>query len=258
MQSVASKNKLSLFLSLIVRAIKGEQTDYKQVSLRTAIIMMAIPMILEMVMESVFVLVNLFFVGKLGKHAISIVGLTESVLIIVYSLAIGLSMAATETVARRIGKKNEEGASATALQAIWLGLVLTVIVSSVCVVFAPSILQLMGAEAETVHNGTTYTRIMMGSSLAIVFLFLINGIFRGAGHASIAMKSLWTANICNIVLCPLLINGLGPISAFGLTGAAIATAIGKHWCMLPVVSLVQRQGHYQTICCQAAVGYSNH
>jgi putative MATE family efflux protein len=212
---------------LIVRSIKGEQLDYTKGSLRTAIIMLAVPMILEMGMESVFAVVDLFFVGKLGKHAISTVGLTESVLTIIYSLAIGLSMAATATVARRVGEKNNEAASVAALQAIWLGLGLTVVVSILGIIFAPNILQLMGAEEETVRNGTIYTRIMMGSSLAIVFLFLINGIFRGAGDASIAMKSLWIANLCNIVLCPLLINGLGFVPALGLKGAAIATAIGR-------------------------------
>lgn len=227
MQYTALKNKVTSFTSLIFRAIKGEQLDYTQGNLRIAIVMLAVPMILEMGMESVFAVVDLFFVGRLGKHAISTVGLTESVLTIVYSLAIGLSMAATATVARRIGEKNEEAASEAALQAIWLGVFVTIVVSAAGMIYAPNILQLMGAEAETVRDGTIYTRIMMGSSLAIVFLFLINGIFRGAGNAAIAMRSLWIANLCNILLCPLLINGIAGIAGLGLKGAAIATAIGR-------------------------------
>jgi putative MATE family efflux protein len=227
MYYTALKNKASNAATLIYRAIKGEQLDYTQGSLRTAILMLAIPMILEMGMESVFAVVDLFFVSRIGKHAVSTVGLTESVLTLVYSMAIGLSMAATATVARRIGEKNKEAASQAALQAIWLGIVVTIIVSVIGMSFAPDILRLMGAEAQTIRDGTVYTRIMMGSSLAIVFLFLINGIFRGAGDASIAMKSLWIANLCNIILCPLLINGVGGITGLGLKGAAIATVIGR-------------------------------
>lgn len=184
-------------------------------------------MILEMGMESVFALVDLFFVSKLGKHAVSTVGLTESVLTIVYSIAIGMSMAATAMVARRIGEKNEKGAASAAMQSIWLGIAIILVLSVAGLWFAGDILRLMGAEAETIRTGVSYTRIMMGSSLVIMLLFLINGIFRGAGDASIAMRSLMLANGFNIVLCPLLINGFGPVPAFGLTGAAMATSIGR-------------------------------
>ncbi len=215
------------YISIIFRAIKGEEQDYTQGSLRRAIVLLAIPMILEMGMESVFAIVDLFFVSKLGKHAVSTVGLTESVITIIYSLAMGASMAATAVVARRVGEKNPKGAASAAMQSIWLGFALIIPVSIAGVIWADDILALMGAEPETIEMGTTYTRIMMGSSLIIMLLFLINGIFRGAGNASIAMKSLTIANIGNIILCPLLINGLGPIPALGLTGAAIATCIGR-------------------------------
>jgi len=224
------QNKQSTFhsiYSLIRQALKGEHIDYTQGSIRKAVILLAIPMMLEMIMESVFALVDIFFVSHLGKHATSTVGLTESVITIVYSLAIGISMAATAMVARRVGEKNYTGANQAGMQAIILALGITVIISILGVIYADDILRLMGAEDETIKIGTTYTRIVMGSSAVIMLLFLINGIFRGAGDAMIAMKSLWVANICNIILCPLLIRGLGPIPAFGLTGAAMATTIGR-------------------------------
>ena len=220
---------MSNAFSFIKRAIKGEHRDYTSGSIRTAVIMLAIPMILEMIMESVFALVDLFFVGHLenSQHTVQTVGLTESVLTIIYSIAIGISMAATAVVARRVGEKNNDEAAHSGMQAIWLGVSFSCIMSIVGFVFAPDILRIMGGEPETIEIGTTYTRIMMGGSIVIMLLFLINGIFRGAGDASMAMKSLWVANICNIILCPLLINGLGPIPAFGLTGAAMATTTGR-------------------------------
>jgi putative MATE family efflux protein len=214
-------NKLSSFFLFIGRALKGEQQDYTKGSLRRAIIILAIPMIIEMGMESVFGVVDLYFVSKLGKHAISTVGLTESVLTLVYSIAIGMSMGATATVARRVGEKNFPGAAIAAMQSIWLSLAIIVVVTITGLFFASHILRLMGAEPETIRLGTSYVRIMFGSTIFIVLLFLINGIFRGAGDASLAMKSLTLANICNIILCPLL------ISRFGLTGAAMATATGR-------------------------------
>jgi putative MATE family efflux protein len=220
-------NRIGQFLSLIKRALKGEHHDYTSGSLRLAILLLAIPMILEMGMESVFAIVDIFFVGRLGKHAVSTVGLTESVLTIVYSIAIGISMAATAVVARRVGEKNNEGATRAAAQSILIGLALIAVTTTVGLVFAPQILRLMGAETETIQRGVNYTRILFASNVSIVLLFLINGIFRGAGNASIAMKSLGLANLCNIILCPLLINGWGPIPALGLTGAALATTIGR-------------------------------
>lgn len=216
--------------AFIKQSLKGdEQMDYTRGSIRKAVFMLAIPMIIEMSMESVFALVDLFFVGHLhnSQHTLQTVSLTESVLSIVYALAIGISMAATAVVARRIGEKNPEAAATAGVQAIWLSLVLTAMISIMGFIYAADILRLMGAEDATIEMGTTYTRIMMGGSLVIMLLFLINGIFRGAGDASMAMKSLMIANCCNIVLCPLLINGFGPIPAFGLNGAAWATTIGR-------------------------------
>jgi putative MATE family efflux protein len=227
MSQVVTQQKAFRAFHLFIRAVRGEQQDYTKGSLRRAIFLLAVPMIIEMGMESVFALVDLFFVSKLGKHAVSTVGLTESVLTIIYSIAIGVSMAATAMVARRIGEKNEKGAASAAMQSIWLGIVIILLFSVTGVFFAADILRLMGAEAETIATGVPYTRIMMGSSLVIMLLFLINGIFRGAGDASIAMRSLAIANGFNIVLCPVLINGLGPIPAFGITGAALATSIGR-------------------------------
>ena len=178
-------------------------------------------MILEMCMESVFALVDIFFVGRVGKEAVAAVGLTESVLAIVYSVAMGLGMAATAMVARRIGEKNETEASHSAAQAILICLALTVVISLAGAAFAPHLLKVMGASDATVHIGTSYTRIVFSGSIVIMMLFLINGVFRGAGNASTAMWALWIANGCNIILCPLLIH------FYGLPGAAMATTIGR-------------------------------
>ncbi|MEP7143120.1 MAG: MATE family efflux transporter [Ferruginibacter sp.] len=220
-------NRISSVLSLIRQSLKGEAQDYTKGSIRKAVILLAIPMVLEMCMESVFAVVDIYFVSHLGKHATSTVGLTESVITIVYSLAIGISMAATAMVARRIGEKNEKAASMAGMQSIFISLAITIAVSIPGFIYSADILRLMGAEDAAVEIGVGYTRIIMGGSLVIMLLFLINGIFRGAGDAMMALKSLWLANICNIILCPLLIRGLGPIPAFGVTGAAMATTIGR-------------------------------
>ncbi|WP_316787887.1 MATE family efflux transporter [Pedobacter frigoris] len=228
-QNTASMGKLSRIFALIKQSLKGEELDFTQGSIRRAVILLAIPMMLEMAMESVFALVDLYFVGHLhnSSHAIQTVGLTESVLTIIYSLAIGMSMAATAVVARRIGEKDPIAASKAGMQAIVVAVIFNMVISIAGFIYAKEILLLMGASAETAEHGTTFMQIMMGGSTIIVLLFLINGIFRGAGNAAIAMKSLWIANIANIILCPVLINGLGPIPAFGLTGAAMATSIGR-------------------------------
>lgn len=208
-------------LSTIKQSLNGEQLDYTQGSIRKAVFLLAIPMILELSLESVFALVDMFFVGKLGENAIATVGLTESVITIVYSLAIGLSVGATAVVARRIGEKNPEAAAHAGAQSLIIAAILTVILSVAGVVFAGDILSLMGASKEVVEQGTIFTRIMFGGCLAIILLFLINGIFRGAGDAAMAMRSLWIASAINIILCPVLIHFLG------LKGAAIATVIGR-------------------------------
>lgn len=220
-------HKITSIFNLIKQSLNGELQDYTTGSIRKAVILLAIPMMLEMGMESVFAIVDIYFVSHLGKHATSTVGLTESVITIVYSLAMGISMAATAMVARRVGEKNPEAATKAGMQAILVALFITILISIPGFIYAANILRLMGAEEVAIKAGTNYTRIMMGGSLVIMLLFLINGIFRGAGDAMMAMKSLWLANICNIILCPLLIRGLGPIPAFGLEGAAMATTIGR-------------------------------
>jgi putative MATE family efflux protein len=222
-------SKLSHLFSLIKQSLKGGEYDYTKGSIRAAIVLLAIPMILELSLESVFAVVDMYFVSHLpnAKEAMATVGLTESVISIVYTLAIGLSIAATAVVARRIGEKNPDAAAHAGAQSILISLFVTVVISIVGVVFAPDILRIMGAAPEVVKDGTVFTRIMLGGSVAIILLFLINGIFRGAGDAAMAMRSLWIASIINIFLCPALINGYGPFPELGLKGAAIATTIGR-------------------------------
>ncbi|WP_316825224.1 MATE family efflux transporter [Pedobacter miscanthi] len=228
-QSTKAQGKLSSFFGILVQSLKGHEVDLTSISIKRAIVLLAIPMMLEMAMESVFALVDLYFVGHLenSSHAIQTVGLTESVLTIIYSLAIGLSMAATAVVARRVGEKNPEAAGKAGMQTIIIAVMINLIISIAGFIYARDILLIMGASRETAGHGVTFVRIMMGGSIIIVLLFLINGIFRGAGNAAIAMRSLWIANIANIILCPIFINGFGPVPAFGLTGAAIATTIGR-------------------------------
>ena len=227
MSSAIKLQRFTHMFSIIKESLRGEEQDYTTGSLRRAVILLAIPMMLEMSMESVFALVDIFFVSHLGKHATSTVGLTESVITIVYSLAIGISMAATALVARRVGEKNFEGANKAGMQAIILSLAIILIPSIAGFVYADEILRIMGAEEEAIRTGSSYTRIMMAGSSVIMLLFLINGIFRGAGDAMMAMKSLWVANFFNIILCPLLIRGYGPFPEMGITGAALATTIGR-------------------------------
>lgn len=222
-------NKVSHFFALLKQSLKGGEHDYTQGSIRGAIVLLAIPMILELSLESVFAVVDMYFVSHLpnSKNAMATVGLTESVIALVYTIAIGLSTAATAVVARRIGEKNPDGAAHAGAQSLLIALFVTIIVSIAGVIFAADILTIMGASKEVVAEGTIFTRIMLGGSLAIILLFLINGIFRGAGDAAIAMRSLWIASIINIFLCPILINGYGPFPELGLKGAAIATTIGR-------------------------------
>ncbi len=228
-QSTPATGKLAIIFSVIKKSLRGEELDYTTGSIRMSVILLAIPMMLEMMMESVFALVDLYFVGHLqnSSYAIQTVGLTESVLTIIYSLAIGISMAATAVVARRVGEKDPEAAGKAGMQAILVAVVINFVITIFGVYFGTEILLLMGASQQAALHGTPFIQIMMGSSIIITLLFLINGIFRGAGNAAIAMKSLWIANISNIILCPIFINGFGPVPAFGLTGAAIATTIGR-------------------------------
>ncbi|PSR52510.1 MATE family efflux transporter [Adhaeribacter arboris] len=228
-QTVKTQRKQAAFFSLLKESLHGGEIDYTVGSIRRSVILLAIPMVLEMILESVFALVDLYFVGHLhnSSYAIQTVGLTESVLTVIYSLAIGISMAATAVVARRIGEKEPVAAAKAGMQAILISVGLNILISILGLVFATNILLWMGASPEVAQRGTPFMQIMMGSSIFIMLLFLINGIFRGAGNAAIAMKSLWVANATNIILCPVFINGFGPIPAFGLSGAAIATTLGR-------------------------------
>jgi putative MATE family efflux protein len=208
-------------LHTIRLSLQSEHQDFTQGSIPKAVILLAIPMILELSLESVFALVDMFFVGKLGQNAIATVGLTESVITIVYSIAIGLSTATTALVARRIGEKDRERASHAGAQSLIVALLITVLLSVTGVIFAADILTFMGASADVVREGAIFTRIMFGGSIVIILIFLINGIFRGAGDAAMAMRSLWIASGVNILLCPLFIH------LFGLKGAAMATVVGR-------------------------------
>ena len=221
MQNQKSTKKIAKIIAAIRLSLSGESQDYTQGSIPKAILLLAVPMILELSLESIFALVDMFFVGKLGQNAIATVGLTEAVISIVYSIAIGLSTAATAIVARRIGEKNPEAAAHAGAQSIIVALVATVVISILGIAFAGHILSLMGASSDVVREGAVFTRIMFGGTLAIILLFLINGIFRGAGDAAMAMKSLWIASLTNIILCPFLIH------FYGLKGAAMATVIGR-------------------------------
>jgi len=227
MTELTSTNKIKRFFSLLKQAVAGSEQDYTVGSIRRAVFLLAIPMIMEMIMESVFALVDIYFVGRLGNKAVTTLALTESVLSLVYSVAIGLSIAATALVARRVGEKDINGAAHAGMQTILFALILSSVISVIGLTSANGILHLMGATDQMIAENVVYTRIMLGGNFVIMLLFLINGIFRGAGDASIAMRSLMIANICNIILCPILINGFGPIPALGLKGAAIATTTGR-------------------------------
>ncbi|GAA5036026.1 MATE family efflux transporter [Marivirga lumbricoides] len=219
--------RLRKYIFFLQYAIKGTSEDLTNIKISRAIILLAIPMVLEMVMESLFAVVDVFFVSQISTNAVATVGLTESVITIVYSLGIGLSMAATAMVARRIGEKKPKEASFTAVQAIIVTLIISAILSISGFVFAEDVLRLMGGEEDLISEGRWYTKILFASNGSIMLLFLINGIFRGAGNAAIAMRALWISNILNMALDPLFIFGWGIIPEMGVAGAAIATAIGR-------------------------------
>ena len=208
-------------------AIQGTEADYTKIDLKRAIFLLAVPMILELIMESTFAVVDIYFVGKLGASAVATVGLTETYLYLLYSLAMGLAMAVTAIVARRIGEKNKEAAGAAAIQAIFLALLCAIPFMVAGIFFAKDLLIMMGADAWSMEHGYRYTQWMLGGNFVIVLLFVINAIFRGAGDAAIAMRVLWIGNGINIILDPILIFGWGPIPAMGIEGAAIATFIGR-------------------------------
>jgi putative MATE family efflux protein len=213
--------------NLFKAALDGKVYDYTQGSLNKAIFLLAIPMILELSLESIFAVVDIFFVGKLGPNAIAAVGFTESILTLIYSVAIGLSTAASAIIARRVGEKNIDDAKYTATQSLIFSIVISIFISILGVVYSSHLLKFMGASNEVILQGSIFTKIMFGGNLSILLLFLINGIFRGAGNAAIAMKSLWISSIINIILVPTLVYGIGPWNGLGLMGAAIATNIGR-------------------------------
>lgn len=214
--------------SAVREALRGAHGhDYTEGPIGRSVILLAVPMVLEMAMESVFAVVDVFFVSRLGADAVATVGLTESMLTMVYTLAMGLGIGATAMVARRIGERDSEGAAVAAAQAIYLGLLAAAILGSLGALFAPALLRAMGAEASVIATGSTFTRVMLGGNVSVLMLFLVNAIFRGAGDAAIAMRTLWFANAINMTLGPCLIFGLGPFPKLGVTGAAIATTTGR-------------------------------
>lgn len=215
------------FFSLLREAIAGKEIDLTQASIKKAIFLLAVPMILEMSMESIFALVDIFYVSQVSTNAVATIGLTESVITLVYALAVGLSMAATAIVARRIGEKDPEGAKRVTVQVIFLGILVSSVVSVIGILFPKEILGLMGGEQSLIDEGYRYTQILIGGNFTIVLLFLINAIYRGAGNASMAMWTLILSNGINIVLDPIFIFGWGPIPEYGVAGAAIATTIGR-------------------------------
>ncbi len=224
-----SSNKLTIrkLFNYFITAVTGRETEFTTGSIRKAIFMLSIPMILEMMMESIFAIVDIAYVSQVSVNAVATIGLTESVITLVYAVAIGLSMAATAVVARRIGEKDLEGARESAVQAIILGVVVSLFVGIIGFFYAREILALMGAEQDLIDEGYGYTQLLIGGNITILLLFLINAIFRGAGDASVAMWTLVLSNGLNIILDPIFIFGWGPVPEYGVMGAAIATNIGR-------------------------------
>ncbi len=225
-------------------AIRGTEADYTKINLNKAIFLLAVPMVLELLMEMTFAVADIFFVGKLGASAVATVGLTETYLFLLYAVAMGLSMAVTAIIARRVGEKKTEQAGISAVQAIIIGLIISIPFSLAGIFYAKELLILMGADEWSVHQGYGYTQWMLGGNLAIMLLFVINAVFRGAGDAAIAMRILWIANGVNILLDPLLIFGWGPIPPLGIEGAAVATNIGRGIGVLSQLYLLFKGGKH--------------
>jgi putative MATE family efflux protein len=222
----AAESQPTLWTSL-AEAIRGSHQDYTSGNLNRAILLLAVPMVLEMVLESLFAVVDVFWVGRLGANAVATVGLTESMLSLVFAVAMGLSLSTAAMVARRIGERDSTGAAVAAVQAIALGLMVSIVIGAPCLVLAPRLLRWMGSSSEVVAVGSGYARICLGGSGVVLMLFLNNAIFRGAGDAALAMRLLWVSNIINLFLDPCLIFGLGPFPRLGVTGAAWATLTGR-------------------------------
>lgn len=225
--SPAATSENGSFWRIVRQALTGEHHDYTTESLNRAVLLLAVPMVLEMIMESLFAVVDVFWVSRLGRDAVAVIGLTESVMSLVYAVAIGISFAATAIVARRIGEKDPERAAQAAGQIVLLGVTISAALGLVLGFFAPQILRLMGAEEPIITTGSNFARLMLGGNVTVFMIFLINAIFRGAGDAVLAMRTLWLANALNILLGPLFIFGWGPFPELGVTGAAVATNIGR-------------------------------
>ena len=225
--SVNAQSVRTNWFALVKEAIFGSRQDFTAISVNRAILLLAVPMVLEMAMESLFGIVDIFFVAHLGADATATVGITEAMLVLVMAVAFGLSMGATAVVARRVGEHDKDGAAEAAVQSILIGLGFALLVLCIALPFASALLGWMGASPAILSVGSLYTRIMLSSSGIIVLLFLINAVFRGAGDAAIAMRVLWLANFINICLDPCLIRGLGPFPRLGVTGAAVSTSIGR-------------------------------
>ncbi len=219
--------QLKQFFKLFVRAVKGEDLDYTKGSINQALFLLSVPMILEMLMESLFAIIDVFLVAKVSNEAVATVGMTEGVLMLVESIAIGIAMASTALIARRIGEKKHEEASDVAVQTLMLAGVVSLFTGWLAFVYAEEILSIMGGDSALIDEGKEYTRIILSMNFVVMFLFVFNGIFRAAGNPEIAMRTLILSNAINIVLDPILIFGLGPILPMGVTGAAIATCIGR-------------------------------
>lgn len=224
---VKKKNSLQTFFRYVAEAVSGTEQDFTEGKLSRAILLLSIPAVLEMIMESIFVIVDIYFVSRLGANAVATVGITESMVTIIYAISIGLGTATTSLVSRRIGEKNPDAASIAAFQAILTGVIISVIIGIPGAIFSKELLGLMGASPQIVESMSGYTRIMLGGNIVIMMLFIINASFRSAGDAAIAMKVLWIGNIINLILDPCFIFGLGPFPKLGVTGAAVATNIGR-------------------------------